>query len=211
MMLNWIVGNSLKFRYLILALAAALMYFGYGQLREMPVDVFPEFSRPLVEIQTPSLGLSTEEVEELVTIPLEQELAGLPDLHEMRSRSVPDLSAIKLYFERDTDLIEARQLVQERVSVAIPTLPTSVSPPVMLPPLSATSRCMKIGIKSDKYSVIDLSMITYWTIRQRIMQVPGVANVAIWGERFGNASGAMRSQTLRRTRRYTAGGADHYL
>jgi CzcA family heavy metal efflux pump len=182
--MRWIVGTSLKFRFLIIAMAAVMLYFGIGQIKDAPVDVFPEFSPPLVEIQTPCLGLSPEEVEALVTIPLEQSLQGIPGLDVMRSKSVPQLSAIKMIFGTDTDLMLARQLVQERVSLVTPSLPTWASPPIILPPLSATSRCMKIGISSEKYSVIDLSMITYWTIRQRIMTVPGVANVAIWGERL---------------------------
>ncbi|MGB5848067.1 MAG: efflux RND transporter permease subunit, partial [Ignavibacteriaceae bacterium] len=143
-----------------------------------------EFAPPLVEIQTPCLGLSPEEVEALVTIPLEQALNGIPGLDVMRSKSVPQLSAIKMIFTTDTDLLLARQLVQERVSLITPSLPTWAAPPIILPPLSATSRCMKIGISSDSVSVIDLSMITYWTIRQRLLTVPGVANVAIWGERI---------------------------
>jgi CzcA family heavy metal efflux pump len=161
-----------------------MIYFGIGQINNMPVDVFPEFSPPMVEIQTPCLGLSPEEVEALVTIPLEQSLQGIPGLDVMRSKSVPQLSAVKMIFGTDIDLMLARQMVQERVALIVPNLPTWASPPVILPPLSATSRCMKIGISSEKLSVIDLSMITYWTIRQRIMTVPGVANVAIWGERL---------------------------
>ena len=102
-MFRWIVGSSLKFRYLVIAIAAGLIYFGIGQLRNMPVDVFPEFAPPMVEIQTISLGLSAEEVESLVTIPLEQVLAGVPGMNVMRSKSVPDLSAIKMYFESGTD------------------------------------------------------------------------------------------------------------
>ena len=183
-MFRWIVGSSLKFRYLVIAIAAGLIYFGIGQLSDMPVDVFPEFAPPMVEIQTISLGLSAEEVESLVTIPLELVLAGVPGMDVMRSKSVPDLSAIKMYFESGTDLLLARQMVQERIVTVVPTLPTWASPPVMLPPLSATSRMMKIGISSNTLSVIDLSMITYWTIRQRLLRVPGVANVAIWGERL---------------------------
>jgi CzcA family heavy metal efflux pump len=183
-MFRWIVGSSLKFRYLVIAIAAGLIYFGIGQLRNMPVDVFPEFAPPMVEIQTISLGLSAEEVESLVTIPLEQVLAGVPGMDVMRSKSVPDLSAIKMYFESGTDLLLARQMVQERIITVVPTLPSWASPPVMLPPLSATSRMMKIGLSSKTRSVIDLSMITYWTIRQRLLRVPGVANVAIWGERL---------------------------
>jgi len=183
-MMRWILGTSLKFRFLVIAIAAGMMYFGIGQLKHMPVDVFPEFAPPLVEIQTISLGLPAAEVENLVTIPLEQALAGVPGLDVMRSKSVPDLSQVKMIFEPGTDLLLARQMVQERVQLVVPTLPTWAAPPVMLPPLSATSRCMKIGISSKTRSVIDLSMITYWTIRQRLLRVPGVANVAIWGERI---------------------------
>ena len=183
-MLRWIVGTSLKFRFIVLAVAVGMMYFGIGRLRDMPVDVFPEFAPPIVEIQTPCLGLSPSEVEALVTIPLEQALNGLPGLDVMRSKSVPQLSSIKMIFKPGADLLLARQTVQERVSLATPSLPTWAAPPVMLPPLSATSRCMKIGISSNSRSVIDLSMITYWTIRQRLLRVPGVANVAIWGERL---------------------------
>ncbi len=183
-MMRWILGSSLKFRFLVIAIAAGMMYFGIGQLAKMPVDVFPEFAPPLVEIQTISLGLPAVEVENLVTIPMEQALAGVPGLDIMRSKSVPDLSQVKMIFKPGTDLLLARQLVQERVQLVVPTLPTWAAPPVILPPLSATSRCMKIGISSKTRSVIDLSMITYWTIRQRILRVPGVANVAIWGERI---------------------------
>jgi CzcA family heavy metal efflux pump len=183
-MMRWIVGSSLKFRFLIIAIAIGLMYFGTARLQDMPVDVFPEFSPPLVEIQTPSLGLSAEEVEELVTIPLEQALNGVPGLDVMRSKSVAQLSSIKMIFKTNTDLLEARQAVTERVAQITATMPKWSAPPVMLPPLSATSRCMKIGISSEKRSVIDLSMIGYWTIRQRLMNVPGVANVAMWGERI---------------------------
>ena len=120
-MMRWIVGSSLKFRFLVLALAAALMYFGMAQLRDMPVDVFPEFAPPLVEIQTPSLGFSPGEVEALVTIPLEEALSGVPGLDVMRSKSVPQLSSIKMIFKTGTDLLLARQLVQERVSMVTPS------------------------------------------------------------------------------------------
>src|SRR3990172_13152604 len=89
-----------------------------------------------------------------------------------------------MIFKPGTDLLRARQMVQERVSLASLTLPTWAAPPVILPPLSATSRVMKIGISSKRMSLIDLSMVGYWTIRQRLLRVPGVANVAIWGERL---------------------------
>ncbi len=182
--LRWIVAASLRFRYLVVFIATALMVFGIGQIRTMPVDVFPEFAPPRVEIQTPSLGLSSAEVEALVTIPLEEVFNGLPGLDVMRSKSVEQLSSIILIFESGTDLMEARQLVAERLAIGTPTLPTWAAPPEMMPPLSSTARTVKIGISSKERSVIDLSMITYWTIRQRLLRVPGVANVAIWGERI---------------------------
>jgi Cu/Ag efflux pump CusA len=119
-MMRWIVGSSLRFRFIVVAAAAALMYFGIGQLRDSPVDVFPEFAPPQVEVQTPSLGLSSVEVEGLVTVPLEQALAGMPGLDEIRSKSVPQLSSIRLIFKPGTDLMLARQLVQERVATVTP-------------------------------------------------------------------------------------------
>ena len=185
-MMRRIVASSLKFRYLVVALAAGMMFFGVGRLHQMPVDVFPEFAPPMVEVQTICIGLSSTEVEGLVSVPLEQVFAGIPGLDILRSKSVEQLSSVKMIFKPGTDLLLARQAVQERVAQITPTLPTWAAPPVMLPPLSATARVMKIGISSDKLSVIDLSMITYWTIRQRIMRVPGVANVAMWGERLQN-------------------------
>jgi CzcA family heavy metal efflux pump len=183
-MMRRIVSGSLRFRYLVVAAAAAMMVLGIGQIRAMPVDVFPEFAPPRVEVQTPSLGLAAADVEALVTIPLEQALAGIDGLDVMRSKSVNDLSSVLLIFEPGTDQLRARQLVQERISQVTPTLPSWSSPPFMLQPLSATSRVMKIGLSSDEHSLIDVSMVSYWTIRPRLLGVDGVAHVAIWGERL---------------------------
>jgi CzcA family heavy metal efflux pump len=183
-MLRWIVANSLRFRFIVLGMAIAMVFYGADRIRQMPVDVFPEFAPPRVEIQTPCLGLTPEEVESLVTIPIEQALAGVPGLSVMRSKSVEQLSAVVLIFKTGTDELKARQLVQEKVNMVTPTIPTWAAPPVMLPALSSTARTMKIGISSNKLSVIDLSMTAYWKIRQVLVGVPGVANVAIWGERI---------------------------
>src|SRR3712207_9136909 len=114
--MRWIVGSSLRFRWLVLFAAAALIVFGTGETRNADLDVFPEFAPPRVEIQTIAVGNSSEQVEELITVPLENELNGLPGLEEMRSRSVTDLSQIELLFSRDTDLYEARQLEIGRAS-----------------------------------------------------------------------------------------------
>jgi CzcA family heavy metal efflux pump len=183
-MMRWIVGTSMKFRYLVLAGALGMLVLGLVQLPSTPVDAFPEFAPPRVEIQTAALGLSATEVEELVTIPLEQSLNGVEGLDTMRSKSVTDLSLIDLRFDRSTDLLRARQLVQERVNLVTPTLPRWASPPFMIQPLSSTSRAMKIGLSSDTRSVIEMSMTSYWNIRQRLIRVPGVANVTIYGERL---------------------------
>jgi CzcA family heavy metal efflux pump len=182
--MRWIVKTSLQYRFLVVFAAAAMMVFGIARLSNSSVDVFPEFAPPKVEIQTLSLGLSAAAVEELVTVPLEHALNGLPGLDVMRSRSVPDLSDIVLIFKPGTDLILARQLVQERVAAVTTSLPTWAAPPVMIQPLSSTSRAMKIGISSDQYDLMDLSMIAYWKIRARLLDVPGVANAPIWGERI---------------------------
>jgi CzcA family heavy metal efflux pump len=183
-MIRAIVINSMRFRWIILAVAAVLTVAGLTQFYRMSVDVFPEFAPPLVEIQTISSGLFPEEVEALVTVPLEQAMAGLPNLHLMRSKSVAQLSQILLEFDRGTDLMNARQLVQERVALVTPSLPTWAAPPFMLPPLSAARRVMMIGLSSDTISLHDLSMMAYWKIDERLLRVPGVANVAIWGERL---------------------------
>jgi CzcA family heavy metal efflux pump len=185
-MLRWIVGSSLKFRYLVVAIAAALMFFGVQQLRHTAIDVFPEFAPPKVEVQTPALGLSANQVEQLVTIPLEQTLNGVPGLEDIRSKSVESLSSIEMIFEPGSDLLTARQHVAERIAQISPQLPTWASPPFMIQPLSATSRVMKIGLTTTDpdLDLIDLSMTTYWKIRTRLMRVPGVANVPIWGERI---------------------------
>ncbi len=183
-MLRWVIGSSLKFRFIVVALAAGLIVVGVTQLRHAPIDVFPEFAPPRVEVQTPALGLSASEVESLVTVPLEHVLNGIPDLEVIRSRSIEQLSQIELIFEQGTDLLTARQLVAERIATVVPTLPSWASPPFMIQPLSATSRTMKIGLTSDTLSTMDLSMISYWKIRARLLRVPGVANVPIWGERL---------------------------
>src|SRR5215467_6115431 len=183
-MFRWIIGSSLRFRFLVIAVAVAMVAIGANQVRHMPVDVFPEFAPPLVEVQTEGIGMSTAEVEELITVPLEELLRGTPGLEVVRSRSVNALSQIVLLFKRGTDLLQARQLVQERLQQAGAQLPGGMGPPIMLQPLSATSRVMKIGISSKEMSLLDLSMTTYWKIRFRLLRVPGVANVPIWGERL---------------------------
>ena len=108
-MMRWVVSRSLRFRWLVLFAATAAMAFGLSQVPSAKVDVFPEFAPPRVEIQTIALGNSSEEVEEFITVPMEEQLNGVPGLEELRSKSVAQLSAIQLIFERGTDEQTARQ------------------------------------------------------------------------------------------------------
>jgi CzcA family heavy metal efflux pump len=181
---RWIIATSLRFRFLVIAVAAAMMIYGASQLQDARVDAFPEFAPPRVEVQTICIGLSSAETEELVTVPLEQALNGVSGLDQIRSASVPQLSSIELIFERGTNLLQARQVVQERLATVTRTLPTWAAPPVMRPPLSTTSRVMHIGVSSNRVSLMTLSTTAYWKIRARLLRVPGVVNVAIWGERL---------------------------
>lgn len=182
-MLAALVRAALTQRVFVLAMAALLVVLGIRASTDVPLDVFPEFAPPIVEIQTEAPGLSTEEVESLITVPVETAVNGVPDLATLRSKSVLGLSSVTILFDRGTDVIRARQLVQERVTQVQGRLPTAARPPVMLPPLSSTSRAMKIGISSKKLDQMQLSELVRWTIRPKLMAVPGVANVAVWGYR----------------------------
>ncbi|MGH3507835.1 MAG: efflux RND transporter permease subunit, partial [Nocardioidaceae bacterium] len=179
-----VVGGSLRFRWLVVFAALATMVLGLAEIPGTKVDVFPEFAPPRIEIQTIALGNSSNEVEELITVPIENQLGGIEGLEAIRSKSVAQLSSIVLIFERGADELRARQLVTERIAQITPTLPSWASPPFMMPALSSTSRIMKIGLTSDSVNLIDLSTISYWKIRARLLRVPGVAQVAIWGERL---------------------------
>src|SRR2546425_3981138 len=165
-MMRWIVGSSLQYRFLVVGIAAAMMVFGITRLGHMPVDVFPEFAPPTAEIQTEALGLSASEVENLVTLNTEELLAGVPWLKTMRSRSVPGMSSVQLIFQPGTNLMQARQLVQERLILSY-LLPNVSQRPVMLNPVSATSRTMMIGVSSKKLSPLELSVLARWTIKPR--------------------------------------------
>src|SRR6266498_2830853 len=183
-LMRWIISSSLKFRHLVVAAAAATMVLGITVLPNMHVDVFPEFAPPRVLIQTACVGLSTSDVEQLVTVPLEASLNGVQGLDARGPKPVPHLPPLELLFRPGTDLLRARQLVQERLATVSPSLPTWAAPPVMLAPVSATGRAMQIGMTSRSRSLIEMSMTAYWTIRARLLRVPGVANVAIWNERL---------------------------
>jgi len=176
-----LVELCLRQRFVVVGLGLLLIAGGAILTSNASFDAFPEFAPPRVEIQTEAPGLSSEEVEMLVTTPLESVLAGTPGISELRSKSVLGLSSVLLVFERGTNLIEARSLVAERVARA--QLSPVALPPVVLSPLSSTSRVLKVGFWSKTHSQMELSDLVRWTVRPRLMSVPGVANVAIWGER----------------------------
>lgn len=182
-MLARLVHFALAQRVLVLALAALLVVLGVRAGRDVPLDVFPEFAPPMVEIQTEAPGLSTEEVESLVTVPIETAVNGVPALMTLRSKSVLGLSSVQILFERGSDLNRARQMVGERIAQVQPRLPLAARQPVLMPPLSSTSRAMKIGLSSTRLDQMQLSELVRWTIRPRLMAVSGVANVAVWGQR----------------------------
>ncbi len=182
-MLRGLFATSIGFRYLIAATAVAVLVFGSFRISTMPVDVLPEFSPPYVEIQTEALGLSAAEVEQLITVPMEQDLlAGVAWLDSIHSKSVTGLSSTFLLFEPGTDMIRARQMVTERL-IQAHALPHVSKPPTMLQPLSSSSRFAIVGLSSKSLTPIEISILAKWTIGPRIMGVPGVANVSIWGLR----------------------------
>ena len=182
-MMRRLAATSIRYRVLALALVAAVMVLGFAQLRTMSRDVLPEFDEPTVDVQTEALGLSSAEVEQLVTVPLEQDLLnGVPFVDKIESKSLPGLSWIHIVFEHGTPVYRARQVVTERMTQAA-GIPAVAKPPQMIQPVSSTSRLLLIGLSSPKVSLIDMGVLARWTIRPRLLGVPGVANVSIWGQR----------------------------
>ena len=184
-MIPAIVRSSMRFRLLVVAIAIGVMGVSVAQLRDAPVDTLPEFTPPYVEIQTEALGLSAEEVEQLITVPMEADLLnGVEGIDVLRSESLPGLSSITLVFEDDFDLYTGRQLVQERLTqMGAAAMPNISKPPVMLQPYSSSSRVMMFSLASDKVTPIEKSVMARWTLQPRLLGVPGVANVSIWGFR----------------------------
>ena len=131
-LMRWTVSSSLRFRYLVIAVAVLVMGLGILSLPSNRVDAFPEFAPPRVVVQTACLGLSTSDVEQLVSVPLEQAFNGIDGLDTLRSKSVPQLSMIELIFKQGVNEFHARQLVAERMRLVASTLPTWAAPPVML-------------------------------------------------------------------------------
>ena len=178
-----LVSTALSLRWVVVALSVLLLVAGWQVIKTTPLDVFPEFSPILVEVQTEAPGLSTTEVESLITTPIENALNGVKGMKIMRSKSVLGLSSVVLIFADGTELMADRQLVQERLLTLSGQLPALAKTPVILSPLSSTSRVLKIGVWSDKLSQTEMTTLIRWSVRPRLMSVQGVANVAIWGQR----------------------------
>jgi multidrug efflux pump subunit AcrB len=182
-MLRSLIAVSLRFRMLLVGVAAGLIALGIVSLPKMHSDVLPELSQaPVLEVQTESPGLSSQEVEQYITVPEENNLLdGIMGVWDVRSRSTPGLSTIDLYFEPGTTTLHARQLVEERLTNSF-SLPAVNKPPLLIQPLSSSSRALLIGLSSTKLSPLELSYLARWVVKPRLSGVPGVANVAIFGQ-----------------------------
>lgn len=180
-MLHAIVRFSLRFRGAILALALAFLGYGIYSLTMAPFSVFPEFAPPFVSIQTESPGLSPEQVELLVTQPVENAVNGVTGIQSLRSTSIQGLSVINVVFRNDSDIYRDRQLVAERLSTVAGQLPQSVHAPTMIPLQSTTGTVLVVGMTSGRQSLMHVRTIADWTVKPRLLAVPGVAQVTVFG------------------------------
>lgn len=180
-MLKHVVSFCLRFRLVVLLLAVVLLVGGGVAVRQAPWSVFPEFAPPRVVVQTEAPGLSSVEVERLVTIPVESALNGVSRVTTLRSSSAPGLSVVTAIFEENTDVLDARQLVGERLSQVRSQLPRGVASPRMTPLASSTSRLVVAGFTSQSVSPMELRTLADWTFRRRLQAVRGVAHVEVFG------------------------------
>ncbi len=180
-MLSSIVGFSIRRRWIVVALACLLLGYGLYTLERARYDVFPEFAPPTVTIQTESPGLSPEQVELLVTQPIETAVSGILGVKTVRSSSIQGLSVITVVFKSGSDILKDRQFVSERLSTIAASLPREAGNPVIVPLTSSTSIVMVVGLTSARLSLMDLRTAAFWTIGQRLMAVPGVSKVVVHG------------------------------
>lgn len=176
-----IIRFAIRFRGVTVALACMLFVYGVYALRLAKYDVFPEFAPPQVGIQTEAAGLTAEQVEILVTRPIENAVNGVPGVRNLRSTSIQGLSVVTVFFDPSSDIYRDRQVVAERLASASAQLPQGVKPPSMTPLTSSTSTVLLAGLTSQKRSLMELRTAAQWTIRPRLLAVPGVANVAVFG------------------------------
>ncbi|MDA8127124.1 MAG: efflux RND transporter permease subunit [Betaproteobacteria bacterium] len=182
-MFNRLIAWSLHNRLIVLAITLVLFVAGGYALQRMPVDVFPEFAPPQVVIQTEVSGMAPQDVESLVTYPLESAINGTPGVTDVRSKTSVGLSTITVIFSANTDVYLDRQLVNERIQNVLSRLPAGTRPPVMLPVTSAVGWLVKYALTSDTLSPEELRTLSDWEIRPRILALGGIASVvSIGGE-----------------------------
>ena len=195
-MLQAIVRFSLRFRGVIIALACALLVYGIYGVTQAQYSVFPEFAPPQVSIQTEAPGLTPEQVEVLVTQPIENSINGVAGLDTLRSGSIQGLSVITVVFQAASDVYRDRQVVAERLAAVTGQLPTGVAAPEMTPLISATGTVLAIGLASNRQSMMSLRTIADWTMRPRLLAVAGVAHVSVFGGAVRQIQAQFRPERL---------------
>ncbi len=180
-MLNKLIKISLDNRLLVLVLFALIMLLGVYIGRNMDVDVFPDLSAPTVTIMTEAHGMSTLEVERMVSYPIESALNGAPNMRRVRSSSAMGISVVYAEFEWGTDIYRARQIVAEKIATIENKLPDEVSKPILAPISSIMGEIMIVGLQSDSLSKMDLRTIADWNIRPQLLSTQGVAQAIVLG------------------------------
>ena len=180
-MLNAIVKWSIAQRWLVVIASVIITLWGFRVLTQMPLDVFPSFAPPQVEIQTEAPGLAPEEVESLVTRPIESAINGTPGVETVRSSSAVGISVVKVIFGWDTDVYRARQLVTERLQQAQKQLPQGVETPQISPVNSPLGAVIKYAFTSETTSLMEVRRIVDWQVKNRLLAVPGVTQIVIFG------------------------------
>ena len=166
---------------MVVVLAAVLLGYGFHVVSTAKMDVFPNFVQPQVVIQTECPGLAPEQVELLVTLPIETMVNGLGDMESLRSESIQGLSVITAVFKEGSDIFRVRQTLAEKLAETAGELPSSVKTPQMSPLTSSTMDLLKVGLVSDKLTPMQLRTFADWTLRPRLLSVPGVARCIVFG------------------------------